>query len=106
MKAAFATLGCKLNQVETEGIADSFRNAGWTLTDDIKDAGLIIINTCAVTSKAEQKARRLIRHCLKSNTKARVIVTGCYAQLNRAEIEALGGEQRAENREQGGGGFG
>jgi threonylcarbamoyladenosine tRNA methylthiotransferase MtaB len=99
MKVAFVTLGCKLNQFETEGIAGAFKHSGWTITGDTKDADLIIINTCAVTSKAEQKARRLIRQCLKSNAKARVIVTGCYAQLNKAEIEALGGErEKGEGR--------
>ncbi|MDR3302554.1 MAG: radical SAM protein, partial [Spirochaetaceae bacterium] len=77
-KAAFLTLGCKLNQSETEGIADAFRRAGFTIESAPKDADIIIVNTCAVTAKAEQKARRLIRSLLKSHAQARIIVTGCY----------------------------
>ncbi|GHV66726.1 tRNA (N(6)-L-threonylcarbamoyladenosine(37)-C(2))-methylthiotransferase MtaB [Spirochaetia bacterium] len=90
------TLGCKLNQAETEAIASSFKKAGWTLLpwnqddgDDSRD--LIIINTCTVTSMAEQKARRVIRQVLRDMS-ARVIVTGCYAQLEENAIAALAGE--------------
>jgi threonylcarbamoyladenosine tRNA methylthiotransferase MtaB len=89
MNAAFSTLGCKLNQTETEGIAAAFSDAGFMLTRDALEADVIVVNTCAVTSKAEQKARRQIRHLLKQNTKARLIVTGCYAQLNKNEIASI-----------------
>jgi threonylcarbamoyladenosine tRNA methylthiotransferase MtaB len=81
------TLGCKLNQLESEAIAGAFKQAGFEVRPPSVTADLAIINTCTVTSKAEQKARRIIRHALQENEY--VIVTGCYAQLDRAAIAAL-----------------
>ena len=80
------TLGCRVNQCESEAIAQSFADRGHTILDSHGNADLIIVNTCTVTSKAEQKARREIRLFSKS---APVLVTGCYAQVNPAEIEGL-----------------
>ena len=80
------TLGCRVNQCESEAIAQSFAEHGHTILDSHDNADLIIVNTCTVTSKAEQKARREIR--LFSKT-APVLVTGCYAQVNPKEIEGL-----------------
>ena len=85
MNVYIYTLGCRLNQAESEAIADSFSKAGFALTDS-GDADLVIVNSCTVTTKAEQKARRMIRLFAK---KSEVIVTGCYAALNREEIEEL-----------------
>jgi len=81
------TLGCKLNQLEGEALADAFRKAGFTLA--AQGSGIIIINTCTVTSKADQKSRRLIRKALRDNPDSCVIVTGCYARLDAEEIAAL-----------------
>lgn len=81
------TLGCRLNQCESEAIADSFRKNGFGITDENGSADLYIVNTCTVTSKAEQKARRMIRLFLRKG--APVVVTGCYAQMNQRELEAL-----------------
>jgi len=92
---ALYTLGCKLNQLESEALADSFRKAGFTLVPSgtvMPEPGIIIINTCTVTSKADQKSRRLIRRALRENPDSCVIVTGCYAQLDPAEIELLEAE--------------
>ncbi len=89
MRVYAYTLGCRLNQCETEAILDSFTSAGWTVAKESKDAELIIVNTCAVTSKAEQKARRMIR--VFSREASCVIVSGCYAQSDRETLEALGG---------------
>jgi threonylcarbamoyladenosine tRNA methylthiotransferase MtaB len=83
------TLGCKLNQIESEAIADSFRRAGFKLLPWGEAADILVLNTCTVTSKAEQKARRIIRKALKENLSCRVIVTGCYAQLDAEAIAAL-----------------
>jgi threonylcarbamoyladenosine tRNA methylthiotransferase MtaB len=84
----FHTLGCKLNQLETEAITDAFQRAGCTiLSGDDGQPDLCIINTCTVTSKAEQKARRIIRLNLRQN--CTVIVTGCYAQLEKEQLESL-----------------
>jgi threonylcarbamoyladenosine tRNA methylthiotransferase MtaB len=84
------TLGCKLNQLETESIAEAFHSAGFTVLpwEERRGAAIIIINTCTVTSKAEQKARRVIRLSLREGAFS-VIVTGCYAQLEAASLSAI-----------------
>ena len=86
MKVFIYTLGCRVNQCESEAIAESFAKAGHSVLKSHEEADLAIVNTCTVTSKAEQKARREIR--LFSKT-APVLVTGCYAQVNPKEIEDL-----------------
>ncbi|GHV94772.1 tRNA (N(6)-L-threonylcarbamoyladenosine(37)-C(2))-methylthiotransferase MtaB [Spirochaetia bacterium] len=90
---AVYTLGCKLNQVESEALAAAFRQAGFPLVPWAESAGtpvdILIINTCTVTSKADQKARRLIRKALRDNPQSCVVVTGCYAQLEPEAIAAL-----------------
>ena len=85
------TLGCKLNQLESEAFADSFRQAGFTLYSPSTGTPppVIIINTCTVTSKADQKARRVIRKTLRDYPDSCVLVTGCYAQLDQARISGL-----------------
>ncbi|MDR1147076.1 MAG: radical SAM protein [Spirochaetaceae bacterium] len=89
MSVAFQTLGCKLNQGETESIAAAFINAGFSIAADASKAELLIINSCAVTSKAEQKGRGLIRAALRQDPSRCVIVTGCSTELNRKSLEAL-----------------
>jgi threonylcarbamoyladenosine tRNA methylthiotransferase MtaB len=86
--AAIQTLGCKLNQLESESIAEAFSSAGFSIEAG-PVADLLVINTCAVTSKSEQKARRVIRKALRDNPGGCVIVAGCYAQLEAAAIAAL-----------------
>jgi threonylcarbamoyladenosine tRNA methylthiotransferase MtaB len=94
----FETLGCRLNQIESESAARFFVDAGFSVTMDIPSAAgpvlkgilLCVVNTCTVTQKAEQKARREIRLLLEKCPNAAVIVTGCYAQLAEKEISALG----------------
>ena len=85
MNVSVYTLGCRLNQAESEAIAEHFKNAGFSVTDP-RHADLVIVNTCTVTSKAEQKARRMIRLFAKDSE---VIVTGCYAALSPEEVKAL-----------------
>ncbi len=91
------TLGCRLNQIESESAARFFLDKGFTVTMEALTSSsqvdheilLSIINTCTVTQKAEQKARRLIRLILKKNPDCTLIVTGCYAQLAKDEIEKI-----------------
>jgi threonylcarbamoyladenosine tRNA methylthiotransferase MtaB len=90
MKVGFYTLGCKLNQCETEAIADAFQTAGYETVTVAEPADLYIVNTCTVTTKSEQKARRLIRNLLEKSPEASVIVTGCYAQMEPEKITSLG----------------
>ena len=87
MRVYIYTLGCRLNQCESEAIADSFLNAGFEVTKKYEDAELIIVNSCTVTSKAEQKARRMIR--LFARTAEAIAVTGCYAEVEREEVDSL-----------------
>ena len=88
------TLGCRLNQIESESAAQLFIESGFNVVfsiDDVdKDTCLVIINTCAVTQKAEQKARRIIRLAVKKYQNAVLLVTGCYAQLSKNQIEEIG----------------
>lgn len=81
------TLGCRLNQCESEGIMDAFISNGFEKAADSRSAELVIVNTCTVTSKAEQKARRMIR--LFSETAKVILVTGCYAEMSAEEILKL-----------------
>ena len=93
----FETLGCRLNQIETEGAAEFFYQRGWNVqmkaaaARDAEDpsVALCVLNTCAVTGKAEQKARRTINLLLKKFPAAALIVTGCYAQLSPEQIAAM-----------------
>jgi threonylcarbamoyladenosine tRNA methylthiotransferase MtaB len=81
------TLGCRLNQCESEAIADSFAQQGFIIVDERTPSDLYIVNTCTVTSKAEQKARRMIR---KFASQGVTLITGCYAQVNEEELRQLG----------------
>ena len=93
------TLGCKLNQLESEAAADAFIQAGFRQltinSEKLNETGaecppdVAVINTCTVTSKADQKARRVIRKMLRDYPDSCVIVTGCYAQLNRNDLLGL-----------------
>ncbi|MDD3997829.1 MAG: tRNA (N(6)-L-threonylcarbamoyladenosine(37)-C(2))-methylthiotransferase MtaB [Sphaerochaetaceae bacterium] len=83
------TLGCKLNQCESEAVAAAFVQEGFTVGNSSDTADLYIVNTCTVTSKAEQKARRMIRKFAIESQHPVVIVTGCYAQLEREALERL-----------------
>jgi len=87
MIVAFHTLGCKLNQYETESLAEAFRSQGFDVGGGDRRAGLYIVNTCTVTSKSEQKARRIIRGFAQED--AVVIATGCYAEVDAPALARL-----------------
>ena len=89
MRIALFTLGCKLNQCESEGVADAFDSHGFTVVSPSEEADLYIVNTCTVTSKAEQKARRMIRKFAAMDSHPVVLVTGCYAQMDPDDVAAL-----------------
>lgn len=90
MRVGFHTLGCKLNQSETEAVADAFRRAGHDPLGLDDEADLYIVNTCTVTSKSEQKARRLLRKILGEHPGRPVVVMGCYAEMEKRRVEELG----------------
>ncbi len=88
---AFHTLGCKLNFSETSAIRQQFEQAGYAVHPFEDVADLYVINTCSVTDFADRKCRKVIRQVLRQNPDARVVVTGCYAQLKPKEISEIPG---------------
>ena len=90
-KASYITLGCKLNYAETSTYERSFIRAGYESVPWNSKADLYIINTCSVTEHADRKSRNIIRKIHRTAPEATIVVTGCYAQLKRKEVEALEG---------------
>lgn len=90
-KASYITLGCKLNYAETSTYERSFIKAGYESVPWNSKADLYIINTCSVTEHADRKSRNIIRKIHRTAPDATIVVTGCYAQLKRQEVEALEG---------------
>lgn len=89
MKIAFHTLGCKVNQYETEAMKEQFRSSGNEIVGEEDWADVYIINTCTVTNLADRKSRQYIRRMKKQNPQAIVAVTGCYAQVRPEELTAM-----------------
>jgi len=86
------TLGCKVNQFESEALAQKLSDDGqWVILRDKEIADLCIINTCTVTQKASMQSRQAIRQAIRSHPKARIIATGCYAQTEPDEIKKIKG---------------
>lgn len=90
-KASYITLGCKLNYAETSTYERNFIKAGYESVPWNSKADLYIINTCSVTEHADRKSRNIIRKIHRTAPNATIVVTGCYAQLKRQEVEALEG---------------
>lgn len=90
-RVAFATLGCKVNQVETEALKEEFLERGFTLVPFSAQADVYIINTCTVTHTSDRKSRAIIRRAARRNPGAAVVVTGCMAQASSQEIGAMEG---------------
>jgi threonylcarbamoyladenosine tRNA methylthiotransferase MtaB len=89
MRVAFYTLGCKLNQAETESLTDCSKKAGFQLVTPDDAADIYIANTCTVTHIADRKSRHWLRLARRRNPQALIIATGCYAQRNRQELAQL-----------------
>jgi threonylcarbamoyladenosine tRNA methylthiotransferase MtaB len=89
MRVAFYTLGCKLNQAETESLANLFSQAGFQLVSPRDGADIYIANTCTVTHIADRKSRHWLRLARRRNPQALIIATGCYAQRGRQELAPL-----------------
>ena len=84
-RIAFSTLGCKVNQYDAALIQSSVSDTGdFTTVPFDNEADIYVINTCTVTGKGDSESRRLIRKAQRQNKKAKIIVTGCYAQVNPA----------------------
>lgn len=90
-KVAFYTLGCKVNQYETEAMSELFLNSGYEICNFDNFADIYVINTCTVTSMSDRKSRQIIRRAKKQNSDAIVIVTGCYSQTNPQSVLEIEG---------------
>lgn len=91
LKAAYFTLGCKLNYAETSTIGRHLKSCGIADASPSDTPDICVINTCSVTETADKKARSLIRRVVRKYPEAFVVVTGCYAQLKPEEIAAIEG---------------
>ncbi len=91
MKVAFYTLGCKVNQYETEAMQKLFGAAGYEITAEVEIADVVVVNTCTVTSLSSQKSRQIIRRAARANPNAVLVVVGCYAQSEPQEISKIEG---------------
>ncbi len=87
--AAFTTLGCKVNQYETQKILESFEAQGFEIVPFDSPADVYVVNTCSVTQSAEAKSRQTIRRAARQNPNAIVVMTGCYAQFTLRRGETL-----------------
>ena len=91
MRVAFITLGCKLNYAETSTYERELLKEGLEAVPWSKGADIFLVNTCTVTEHSDKKSRNIIRKLHRQNPDALIYVTGCYAQLKKAEIEAIEG---------------
>ena len=85
------TLGCKVNQFETETMEGLFRARGYEIVPFEERADVYVINTCSVTHLSDRKSRQIIRRASRTNPSACIAVAGCYAQVAPAEVRALEG---------------
>ena len=90
-RAAVKTLGCKINVYESHIISQGLIRDHWTMVDSSQEADLYVINSCTVTREADRQTRQEIRRVLRRNPSAKVVVTGCYAQLAPNELTEIDG---------------
>ena len=93
LKAAFLTLGCKVNQADSAAMEEVFRRAGYEIVSFSQQADVYVVNTCVVTNVAQNKSKQMIRRAVRMSPSAIVAVCGCYAQTSPAEVKAIAGVQ-------------
>ena len=100
---AFITLGCKVNQYETNAMSQKLIEEGYKIVEHTQKADIYIINTCTVTNMSDRKSRQMIRRAKEINPEAKIIAVGCYVQVAKKEIEnikeidlALGNEEKVD----------
>ncbi len=91
MKAAFYTLGCKVNTYESEVNMEIFKNNGYEIVPFNEKADVYVINTCSVTNTADSKSRKMIREAVKRGNNAIVVVMGCYSQIKYLDVANIPG---------------
>ena len=89
--AVVLTFGCKVNQYDSNAMRSTMVRNGYQIVPETEPADVYLINTCTVTNIADQKARKIIRRVVKRNPEAKVLVTGCYAESDRQQIEQIEG---------------
>ena len=87
----FFTLGCKVNQYDTQSIRERFLSKGFQAAEIGRQPDYFLVNTCTVTSGADQKSRNIIRRCIQAAPQAQVIVTGCLAEKDSSQLEKIKG---------------
>jgi threonylcarbamoyladenosine tRNA methylthiotransferase MtaB len=88
-RVAIATLGCKTNQFESAAMIEQFEMAGYAVVPFTQPADIYVVNSCTVTARTDAETRRLIRRARRLNPDARVVATGCYAQVAPGELEQM-----------------
>ena len=88
-KVAFCTLGCKVNQYETNAMEQKFIQAGYEIVDFCEKADIYVINTCTVTNMSDKKSRQMIRKAKQLNENAIVVAVGCYVQTAKEKLESI-----------------
>jgi threonylcarbamoyladenosine tRNA methylthiotransferase MtaB len=91
MKISFKTLGCRLNQHETDALVSGFDRAGYQIVDFKDAADITVINTCTVTGQSDHKSRNIIQQAVRTNPNGKVIVTGCMAEQYKTDLENIPG---------------
>lgn len=89
MKVAFYTLGCKVNQYETNGMIQEFKIKGYEVVEFNEKADIYVVNTCTVTNMSDRKSRQILRHAKQLNQNAIVVAVGCYAQVGKENLEQI-----------------
>lgn len=88
-KVAFYTLGCKVNQYETNAMIDIFKNNGYEIVDFTEYADVYVVNTCTVTSMSDRKSRQILRRAKHLNPNSILCAVGCYAQVSKTDLEKI-----------------
>ena len=86
---AFITLGCKVNQYETNAMTQQFIEKGYEVVEHTQKADIYIVNTCTVTNMSDRKSRQMLRRVKELNKEAIVVACGCYAQVAKEELEKI-----------------
>ena len=90
-KVGFYTLGCKVNQYESQAVSEIFKKEGYEIVDFHEKADVYVINTCTVTGISDRKSRQMIRRAKNNNKDAIIVVMGCYSQTSPEEVEKIQG---------------
>ena len=88
-KVSFYTLGCKVNQYETNGMTQKFKESGYEIVEINQATDICVVNTCTVTNMSDRKSRQILRRVKEKNKNAIIVAVGCYAQIAKEELEKM-----------------